>query len=72
MRKSVAPEQIARAIFVLQGQRVQLNAELAAGSSERVAKCDRSQKHHVAETSSLRLQFATLKTGRVRNLDVCT
>jgi hypothetical protein len=42
MRKSVAPDQIARA--------TQLTAE---------------------ETSSLRSQIATLKVGRVCNLDVC-
>ena len=38
MRKSVAPEQIASAILVLPGQRVLLDAELAAGSSEPVVK----------------------------------
>jgi hypothetical protein len=41
MRKSIAPEQIASAILVLRGQRVLLDAELAAGSSEPVARCDR-------------------------------
>ena len=50
-------------------------------SSELVAKRDRfpealrshrKYSRHVEETSSLRLQFATLKTGRVRNLEVCT
>ena len=40
MRKSIAPEQIAGAILVLRGQRV-LDAELAAGSSEPVARCGR-------------------------------
>jgi hypothetical protein len=49
--------------------------------SKLVAKRAGSQKHrdphrrylpHVAETRSLRLQFVTLKTGRVRNLEVCT
>ncbi len=64
MRKSVAPGEPDR-----------------DSSSEPVAKCDRfaeeSRPHrkylpHVAETSSLRSQFVTLKTGRVRNLEVCT
>ncbi len=41
MPKSVAPEQIASAILVLRGQRVLLDAELAAGSSEPVARCGR-------------------------------
>jgi hypothetical protein len=36
MRKSVAPEQIAGGILVLRGQRVLLDAELAAGCSEPV------------------------------------
>jgi hypothetical protein len=27
---------------------------------------------HVVETMSLRWQFVTLKTGRIRNLEVCT
>jgi hypothetical protein len=41
MRKSIAPEQIAGAILMLRGQRVLLDAELAAGGSEPVARCGR-------------------------------
>jgi len=50
-------------------------------SSDLVAKRERFRKHrdprrkypqHAAVTSSLRLQFATLKTGRARSLEVCT
>jgi hypothetical protein len=53
------------------------------GSSEPVAKCDRFPEasryapqvlvaRGGAETHSLRPQFATFKTGRVRKLEVCT
>ena len=41
MRKSIALEQIASAILVLRGKRALFDAELAAGSSEPVAKCGR-------------------------------
>ena len=44
MRKSVAPGEIARAILVLRGHRVLLDSELAAGSSEPVARCGRFQE----------------------------
>src|SRR5271170_1691994 len=102
MRNSVTPEQIASAILVLRGQRVLLDAELAAlygvttkRLNEQVKRnaarfpadfifrlipaeavalngsqnATGSHKHreysaHEEETSSLRSQIATLKTGR--------
>src|SRR6202044_3859643 len=77
MRKSVAPEQIASAILVLRCQRVLLDAELAAlygVSTKRFnQQVRRNRKRFPAdfmfqltykETSSLRSQIATLKTGR--------
>jgi hypothetical protein len=77
MRKSVAPEQIAGAILVLRGHRVLLDAELAAlygVSTKRFnQQVRRNRKRFPAdfmfqltheETSYLRSQIATLKTGR--------
>lgn len=77
MRKSIAPEQIASAILILRGQRVLQDSELAAlyGVSTRRfnEQVRRNRKRFPAdfmfqltaeETSSLRSQFATLKTGR--------
>ena len=80
MRKSIAPEQIASAILILRGQRVLQDSELAAlyGVSTRRfnEQVRRNRKRFPAdfmfqltaeETSSLRSQFATLKTGRGRH-----
>ena len=77
MRKSIAAEQIARAILILRGQRVLQDSELAAlcGVSTRRfnEQVRRNRKRFPAdfmfqltaeETSSLRSQIATLKTGR--------
>ena len=80
MRKSIAPEQIATAILILRGQRVLQDSELAAlygVSTKRFnEQVRRNRKRFPAdfmfqltaeETSSLRSQFATLKTGRGRH-----
>ena len=80
MRKSIAPEQIARTILILRGQRVLQDSELAAlygVSTKRFnEQVRRNRKRFPAdfmfqltaeETSSLRSQFATLKTGRGRH-----
>jgi len=80
MRKSIAPEQIARAILILRGQRVLQDSELAelyGVSTKRFnEQVRRNRKRFPAdfmfqltaeETSSLRSQFATLKTGRGRH-----
>jgi len=81
MLQPVAPEQIAGAILVLRGQRVLLDAELAAGSSEPVARCGRFLETSRSAPQVLavrggdqfsKVAFATLETGRVRNLEVCT
>jgi hypothetical protein len=77
MRKSIAPEQIARAILILRGQRVLQDSDLAVlyrVSTKRFnEQVRRNRKHFPAdfmfqltaeETRSLRSQFATLKTGR--------
>jgi hypothetical protein len=76
MRKSIAPEQIARAILILRGQRVLQDSELASlygVSTKRFnQQVRRNRKRFPAdfmfqltteETSSLRSQIATLKTG---------
>lgn len=76
MRKSIAPEQIARAILILCGQRVLQDSELASlygVSTKRFnQQVHRNRKRFPAdfmfqltteETSSLRSQIATLKTG---------
>jgi hypothetical protein len=77
MPKSVAAEQIARAILILRGQRVLQDSELAAlygVSTKRFnQQVRRNRKRFPAdfmfqltaeETSSLRSQIATLKSGR--------
>jgi hypothetical protein len=77
MRKSIAPEQIARAILILRGQRVLQDSDLAVlyrVSTKRFnEQVRRNRKRFPAdcmfqltaeEISSLRSQFATLKTGR--------
>jgi phage regulator Rha-like protein len=77
MRKSIAPEKIASAILILRGQRVLQDSELAAlygVSTKRFnEQVHRNRKRFPAdfmfqlaaeETSSLRSQIATLKTGR--------
>jgi hypothetical protein len=77
MRKTIAPEQIAGAILILRGQRVLHDSELAAlygVSTKRFnQQVRRNRKRFPAdfmfqltaeETSSLRSQIATLKTGR--------
>jgi len=77
MRKSIAPEHIASAILILRGQRVLHDSELAAlygvSTSRFNEQVRRNRKRFPAdfmfqltaeETSSLRSQFATLKTGR--------
>src|ERR1700722_1184135 len=76
MRKSIAPEQIARAILILRGQQVLQDSELAAlygVSTKRFnEQIRRNRKRFPAdflfqltaeESSSLRSQSATLKTG---------
>ncbi len=80
MRKSIAPEQIARAILILRGQRVLQDSELAAlygVSTKRFnQQVRRNRKRFPAdfmfqltadETSSLRSQIATLKTSGGQN-----
>jgi hypothetical protein len=80
MRKSIAPEQIARTILILRGQRVLQDSELAAlygVSTKRFnEQVRRNRKRFPAdfmfqltaeETSSLRSQFATLETSRGRH-----
>lgn len=77
MRKSIVPEQIARTILILRGQRVLQDSELAAlygVSTKRFnEQVRRNRKRFPAdfmfqltaeETRSLRSQFATLETGR--------
>jgi hypothetical protein len=77
MRKSVAPEQIASSILILRGQRVLQDSELAAlygVSTKRFNEQVRRNRRRfpadfvfqltAEETSSLRSQIATLKTGR--------
>ncbi len=77
MRKLVTPDQIARAILILRGQRVLQDSELAAlygVSTKRFnEQVRRNRKRFPAdfmfqltaeETSSLRSQIATLKTSR--------
>jgi hypothetical protein len=77
MRKSIAPEQIARAILILRGQRVLQDSDLAVlyrVSTKRFnEQVRRNRKRFPAdfmfqltaeEIRSLRSQFATLKTGR--------
>jgi hypothetical protein len=77
MDKSIAPEQIASAIFIVRGQRVLQDSELAAlygVSTKRFnEQVRRNRKRFPAdfmfqltaeETSSLRSQIATLKTSR--------
>ena len=51
---------------------VALNRSQNATGSQKHRDPHREYSPHVAETSSLRSQFATLKTSRVRNIDVCT
>src|ERR1700732_450497 len=76
MRKSIVPEQIARAILILRGQRVLQDSELAAlygVSTKRFnEQVRRNRKRFPAdfmfqftaeELSSLRSQIATLKLG---------
>ena len=76
MRKSIAPEQIARTILILRGQRVVQDSELAAlygVSTKRFnEQVRRNRKRFPAdfmfqltaeETSSLRSQFATCPTS---------
>ncbi|MEA3161203.1 MAG: hypothetical protein QOD95_2751 [Gammaproteobacteria bacterium] len=80
MRKSIAPEQIASAILIMRGQRVLHDSELAAlygVSTKRFNQQVRRNRKRfpvdfmfqlsVEETSSLRLQIATLKAGRGRH-----
>ncbi len=80
MRKSIAAEQIARAILILRGQRVLQDSELAAlygVSTKRFnEQVRRNLKRFPAdfmfqltaeETGSLRSQIATLTTGRGRH-----
>jgi hypothetical protein len=69
MRKSVVPEQIAGGILVLRGKRVLLDAELAAGCTEPVARCGR-----FLETSDPHRKYSpcAAETRRVRKLEVCT
>jgi hypothetical protein len=75
--KLIAPERIARAIFVLRGQRVLLDAELAAlyGVAPKVLlqSVKRNRKRFpadfmmqltAAEWNALRSHFVTLKPGR--------
>jgi phage regulator Rha-like protein len=77
MRKSIAPERIASAILILRGQRVLQDSELAAlygVSTKRFNQQVRRNRNRfpadfmfqltAKETSSLRSQIATLKTGR--------
>jgi hypothetical protein len=77
MRKPMAPERVVSAILILRGQRVLLDSELATlyGVSTRRfnEQVRRNRKRFPAdfmfqltaeETSSLRSQIATLKTGR--------
>ena len=77
MHNSIAPEQIASAILILRGQRVLQDSQLAAlygVSTKRFnEQVRRNRKRFPAdfmfqltaeETSSLRSQIATLKTGR--------
>ena len=49
-----------------------LNWSQNATGSRKHRDPHRKYLSHVAQTSSLRSQFATSKTGRVRNLEVCT
>jgi hypothetical protein len=82
MRKSIAPERIASAILILRGQRVLQDSELATlygVSTKRFnqqVRRNRKRKRFPAdfmfqltaeETSSLRSQIATLKSGRGRH-----
>jgi hypothetical protein len=68
VRKSVAPEQIASAIIVLRGQRVLLDAELAACCYEPVARCGR-----FLEASRSAPQVLAVRGGDpARILEVCT
>jgi len=80
MRKSIAPERIASAILILRGQRVLQDSELATlygVSTKRFnQQVRRNRKRFPAdfmfqltaeETSSLRSQIATLKSGRGRH-----
>jgi hypothetical protein len=66
MRKSIAPEQIASAILVLRGQRVLLDAELAAGSSEPVARCGR-----FLEASQSAPQVLAVRSGEFFKVAIC-
>jgi hypothetical protein len=51
---------------------VALNGSQNAAGSRKHRDPHRKYSPCVAETSSLRSQFATLETACVRNLDVCT
>jgi ORF6N domain len=51
---------------------VVLNRSKNATGSVKHRDPHRKYSPYVAETISLRSQFATLRTGRVRNIEVCT